>query len=184
MLFRSLAAALSTASGLLLVISSSVVHDFYYRMIRPTASERQRLRLSRIAIGVAVVIAGLFGIYPPGFVAQVVAFAFGLAASSFFPVLVLGIFSVRVGTVPAVAGMVAGIGFTATYILSTVFFGGERWCFGIGPQGIGAVGMAVNFVVAGVLTPLCRGPSEAAREMVAQIRAPEGEDPPPPVAGH
>ena len=80
--------------------------------------------------------------------------------------------------------MVAGIGFTATYILSTVFFGGERWCFGIGPQGIGAVGMAVNFVVAGVLTPLCRGPSAAAREMVAQIRAPEGEDPPPPVAGH
>jgi len=179
-----LAAALSTASGLLLVISSSVVHDFYYRMIRPTASERQRLRLSRVAIGVAVVIAGLFGIYPPGFVAQVVAFAFGLAASSFFPVLVLGIFSVRVGTVPAVAGMVAGIGFTASYILSTVFFGGERWCFGIGPQGIGAVGMTVNFAVAGLLTPLCRGPSEAAKQMVAQIRAPEQEDAPPPPQAH
>jgi len=179
-----LAAALSTASGLLLVISSSVVHDFYYRMIRPTASERERLRLSRIAIGVAVVIAGLFGIYPPGFVAQVVAFAFGLAASSFFPVLVLGIFAVRVGTVPAVAGMVSGIGFTASYILSTVYFGGERWCFGIGPQGIGAVGMLVNFVVAGALTPLCKGPSSAARELVRQIRAPEQGNPPPPVADH
>ncbi len=179
-----LAAALSTASGLLLVISSSVVHDLYYRMIRPTASERQRLKLSRIAIGVAVVIAGLFGIYPPGFVAQVVAFAFGLAASSFFPVLVMGIFSVRVGTVPAVVGMVAGIGFTASYILSTVFFGGERWCFGIGPQGIGAVGMGVNFAVAGLLTPLCRGPSEEAKQMVAKIRAPEQDGTAPPAAGH
>ncbi len=179
-----LAAALSTASGLLLVISSSVVHDFYFRMVRPTASDHERLRLSRIAIGVAVVIAGLFGIYPPGFVAQVVAFAFGLAASSFFPVLVMGIFSVRVGTVPAVAGMVCGIGFTAAYIVSTVFMGGERWCFGIGPQGIGAVGMAVNFLVAGLLTPLCRGPSEAAKQMVAKIRAPENDDPPQPIAEH
>jgi len=179
-----LAAALSTASGLLLVISSSVVHDFYFRMMRPTASDRERLRLSRIAIGVAVVIAGLFGIYPPGFVAQVVAFAFGLAASSFFPVLVLGIFSMRVGTVPAISGMVCGIGFTASYILSTVYFGGEKWCFGIGPQGIGAVGMAVNFAVAGALTPLCRGPSAAAREMVAKIRAPEQEGEAPPVAEH
>jgi cation/acetate symporter len=168
-----LAAALSTASGLLLVISSSIAHDLYYRTLRPQANESERLRLSRIAIGFAVVVAGLFGIYPPGFVAEVVAFAFGLAASSFFPVLVLGIFSVRVGTVPAIAGMVAGIGFTAGYILSTVYFGADRWCFGIGPQGIGAVGMVVNFVVAGALTPLCRGPSAAAREMVAQIRAPE-----------
>jgi len=168
-----LAAALSTASGLLLVISSSIAHDLYYRTLRPQANESERLRLSRIAIGFAVVVAGLFGIYPPGFVAEVVAFAFGLAASSFFPVLVLGIFSVRVGTVPAIAGMVAGIGFTASYILSTVYFGGERWCFGIGPQGIGAVGMVVNFVVAGVLTPFCRGPSAAARAMVARIRAPE-----------
>ena len=97
---------------------------------------------------------------------------------------VLGIFSVRVGTVPAVAGMVSGIGFTASYILSTVYFGGERWCFGIGPQGIGAVGMLVNFVVAGALTPLCKGPSLAAREMVRHIRAPEQDNPPPPVAGH
>lgn len=177
-----LAAALSTASGLLLVISSSVAHDLYYRMIRPEATEAQRLRLSRWAIGVAVVIAGLVGIYPPGFVAQVVAFAFGLAASSFFPVLVMGIFTVRVGTVPAIAGMVSGMGFTGFYILSTVYFGGERWCFGIGPQGIGTIGMLVNFAVAGALTPFCKPPSEEVRELVKSIRAPEDDDAPPPVA--
>lgn len=180
-----LAAALSTASGLLLVISSSIAHDFYYRMLRPKATEKQRLRLSRIAIGVAVVIAGIVGIYPPGFVAEVVAFAFGLAASSFFPVLVLGIFSVRVGTVPAIAGMICGIGFTATYILSTVYFEGSRWCFGIGPQGIGSVGMVVNFAVALSLTPFCKPPSAAVRAMVASIRAPESESDasnPPPAA--
>lgn len=171
-----LAAALSTASGLLLVISSSIAHDLYYRMLRPRATEKQRLSLSRKAIGVAVVIAGIFGIYPPGFVAEVVAFAFGLAASSFFPVLVLGIFSMRVGTVPAIAGMVCGIGFTATYILSTVYFEGSRWCFGIGPQGIGAVGMVVNFAVALSLTPFCKPPSAAVRAMVASIRAPERDD--------
>lgn len=180
-----LAAALSTASGLLLVISSSIAHDFYYRMLRPKATEKQRLRLSRMAIGVAVVIAGIVGIYPPGFVAEVVAFAFGLAASSFFPVLVLGIFSVRVGTVPAIAGMICGIGFTATYILSTVYFEGSRWCFGIGPQGIGSVGMVVNFAVALSLTPFCKPPSAAVRAMVASIRAPESESDasnPPPAA--
>lgn len=169
-----LAAALSTASGLLLVISSSVAHDLYYRMLRPQATEAERLRLSRAAIGVAVVVAGVFGIYPPGFVAEVVAFAFGLAASSFFPVLVLGIFSVRVGTVPAIAGMLTGIGFTATYILSTVYFGGSRWCFGIGPQGIGTIGMLVNFATALALAPFCRGPSRDVRELVARIRSPEG----------
>jgi cation/acetate symporter len=171
-----LAAALSTASGLLLVISSSVAHDLYYRMLRPQATEAQRLRLSRMAIGVAVVIAGVVGIYPPGFVAEVVAFAFGLAASSFFPVLVLGIFSVRVGKVPAIAGMVSGIGFTATYILSTVYFAGDRWCFGIGPQGIGTIGMLVNFAVAGILTPFCAAPSAEVRALVDRIRAPEDDE--------
>jgi cation/acetate symporter len=170
-----LAAALSTASGLLLVISSSVAHDFYYRLLRPNATEAERLRLSRAAIGVAVVVAGVVGIYPPGFVAEVVAFAFGLAASSFFPVLVLGIFSQRIGTVPAVAGMVAGIGFTGSYILSTVYFGAERWCFGIGPQGIGTVGMLVNFATAFALRPFCRPASPTAQALVAGIREPEIE---------
>lgn len=172
-----LAAALSTASGLLLVISSSIAHDLYYRMLKPKATEAQRLSISRRTIGVAVVVAGVFGIYPPGFVSEVVAFAFGLAASSFFPVLVLGIFGARTTAVPAIAGMLAGIGFTATYILGTVYFDWPRWCFGIGPQGIGIVGMVLNFAVALTLTPLCRPPSAAVRAMVAAIREPEGAGP-------
>jgi cation/acetate symporter len=172
-----LAAALSTASGLLLVISSSVAHDFYFQVLNRDASEAQRLRVGRIVIGFAVVIAGLFGIFPPGFVSQVVAFAFGLAASSFFPVLVLGIFSKRVGAVPAVAGMVAGIVFTSAYILGAVYGGMPWWCLGIGPQGIGVVGMLLNFAVALALTPLCAAPSEAARAMVESIREPEGSGP-------
>ena len=172
-----LAAALSTASGLLLVISSSIAHDLYYRMLRPEATEAQRLRVSRVTIGLAVVIAGVFGIYPPGFVSEVVAFAFGLAASSFFPVLVLGIFGARTSALPAIAGMLVGIGFTASYILGTVYFDWERWCFGIGPQGIGIVGMVLNFAVALLLTPFCRPPSEAVRAMVRRIREPEDAGP-------
>jgi cation/acetate symporter len=171
-----LAAALSTASGLLLVISSSIAHDLYFRMLRPQATEAERLRLSRVVIGLAVVVAGVVGIFPPGFVAETVAFAFGLAASSFFPVLVLGIFSARVGTVPAVAGMLAGMAFTGSYILGTVYFGWPRWCFGIGPQGIGAVGMLVHFAVALGLSPWCRPPSPAAQAMVARMRQPEPID--------
>ncbi|MEQ1632222.1 MAG: sodium:solute symporter family protein [Planctomycetota bacterium] len=172
-----LAAALSTASGLLLVISSSVAHDVYYKLLRPDAGEAQRLRVGRATIGIAVVLAGVIGIFPPGFVSQVVAFAFGLAASSFFPVLVLGVFHKRVGTVPAMVGMVAGIGFTASYILGNLYFGVSRWCFGIGPQGIGAVGMVLNFAVALVLTPWCKPPSDAVQRMVERIREPEGAGP-------
>jgi cation/acetate symporter len=172
-----LAAALSTASGLLLVISSSVAHDVYYRLLRPGASEAQRLLVGRVAIGLAVVVAGLFGIFPPGFVSQVVAFAFGLAAASFFPVIVLGIFSKRVGTVPAVTGMLVGIVFTAGYILGSVYAGMPRWCFGIGPQGIGAVGMLLNFAVTGALTPFFPAPSEAVQRLVDGIREPEGAGP-------
>lgn len=172
-----LAAALSTASGLLLVISSSVAHDLYYQLLNPAATEAQRLRVGRVVIGIAVVIAGLFGIFPPGFVSQVVAFAFGLAAASFFPVLVLGIFSARVGAVPAVTGMVVGIVFTASYILGTVYGGMPRWCFGIGPQGIGVVGMLLNFAVALLLTPFCKAPSDKVRELVESIREPEGFGP-------
>ena len=172
-----LAAALSTASGLLLVISSSVAHDLYFRVLNPQATEAQRLRVARTVIGVAVVIAGLFGIYPPGYVSQVVAFAFGFAASSFFPILVLGIFSKRVGAVPAILGMVTGIGFTAFYILGNVYGGMSRWCFGIGPQGIGVVGMLVNFTVTLGTTPLFPGPSARARAMVESIREPEDAGP-------
>ncbi|MBW2269434.1 MAG: cation acetate symporter [Deltaproteobacteria bacterium] len=172
-----LAAALSTASGLLLVISSSVAHDLYYRVLNPDASEEQRLRVGRTVIGLAVVVAGLFGIFPPGFVSQVVAFAFGLAAASFFPVLTLGIFSKRVSTFPAVAGMIAGIGFTASYILGSVYGGMPHWCFGIGPQGIGTVGMLLNFAVTLALTPCFPAPSAEVQRMVDAIREPEGVGP-------
>lgn len=172
-----LAAALSTASGLLLVISSSVAHDLYYRVLNPAATEKQRLMVGRAVIGLAVIIAGLFGVYPPGFVGEVVAFAFGLAASSFFPAIVLGIFSTRVGTVPAVTGMVCGLGFTASYIIGNRFFGMPAWCFGINAQGIGTVGMLINFAVTLGLTPLCRGPGPEIQRMIESIREPEGVGP-------
>jgi len=172
-----LAAALSTASGLLLVISSSVAHDFYFRLIDPEASEKQRLLVGRVVIAFAVVVAGWFGINPPAFVGEVVAFAFGLAAASFFPAIVLGIFSKRVGTVPAVTGMIAGVAFTATYIIGTVFAGMDRWCFGIGAQGIGTVGMLLNFAVTLGLAPLFPPPSAGVRDMIETIREPEGEGP-------
>ncbi|MBI1390468.1 MAG: cation acetate symporter [bacterium] len=177
-----LAAALSTASGLLLVISSSVAHDLYYRIINPRATERQRLLVGRGVIGVAVIIAGIFGIYPPGFVSQVVAFAFGLAAASFFPVIVLGIFSRRVGTVPAIAGMLCGISFTAFYIIACVFFKMPAWTFGVltnglNPQGVGVLGMAINFAVTLSLTPLFAPPSQPVQDMIDSIREPEGFGP-------
>ncbi|MBW2420628.1 MAG: cation acetate symporter [Deltaproteobacteria bacterium] len=172
-----LAAALSTASGLLLVISSSVAHDLYFRVLRPDASEEKRLLVGRTVIGLAVVVAGLFGIFPPGFVSQVVAFAFGLAAASFFPVITLGIFSKRVSTIPAVTGMITGIGFTAAYILGSVYGGMPNWCFGIGPQGIGTVGMLLNFAVTLTLTPFFPPPSAEVQRMVDAIREPEGVGP-------
>jgi cation/acetate symporter len=176
-----LAAALSTASGLLLVISSSVAHDVYFRIINPHANEKQRLLVGRSVIGVAVVIAGLFGVYPPGFVSQVVAFAFGLAAASFFPVIVLGIFSKRVGTIPAVSGMIAGIGFTAFYIIASVYGGMQPWTFGIfdrgiSPQGIGTIGALINFSITLGLTPFFAPPGKAAQDMVDLVREPEMGD--------
>ena len=177
-----LAAALSTASGLLLVISSAVAHDLYARVINPGASEKQRLLVGRSVIGVAVVIAGLFGIFPPGFVSQVVAFAFGLAAASFFPAIVLGIFSKRVGTVPAVMGMVSGLAFTSFYIVASVYAGMTPWTFGvfesgISPQGIGAIGMFLNFGVTLGLTPFCAAPSDEVKDLVDSVREPEGVSP-------
>lgn len=172
-----LAAALSTASGLLLVISSSVAHDLYFRIGNPHASESQRLLVGRMVIGFAVVVAGILGIYPPGFVSQVVAFAFGLAAASFFPAIVLGIFSKRVGTYPAIFGMITGIGFTATYILGSVYGGWSSWAFGIGPQGIGVVGMMINFTVTLGLTPFFPAPDQTVQELILSIREPEGAGP-------
>lgn len=178
-----LAAALSTASGLLLVISSSVAHDLYFRVVNPKASEKQRLVVGRTVIGLAVVVAGLFGIYPPGFVSQVVAFAFGLAAASFFPAIVLGIFSKRVGTVPAVCGMIAGIGFTAFYIIACVFFDMQPWTFGlfengVNPQGIGSIGMLLNFAVTSGLTWLFPPPDAKVQDIIDSVREPEDVGPP------
>jgi cation/acetate symporter len=177
-----LAAALSTASGLLLVISSGVAHDLYYRVLKPTATDAQRLLVGRTVIGLAVVVAGIIGIFPPGFVSEVVAFAFGLAASSLFPVLLMGIFSKRVGTVPAVAGMIVGITFTASYIIAWRYFGMAPWTFGIlergiNPQGIGVVGMLLNFAVTIALTPLYPAPSKESQDMVDSVREPEGYGP-------
>ena len=135
--------------------------------------------MGRAVIGVAVVIAGLFGIYPPGFVGQVVAFAFGLAAASFFPAIVFGVFSKRVGTIPAVTGMLGGIGFTAFYIIAVVFCDMKTWTFGIfpsgiSPQGIGAIGMLLNAVVTLSLTPLFPAPSQSVQDMIDSVREPEG----------
>lgn len=154
-----LAAALSTAAGLLLVISTSVAHDLFKKELRPDISERQELIIARVAAGVAVVVAGYFGIHPPGFVAQVVAFAFGLAAASFFPAILLGIFSKRTNKYGAIAGMVVGITFTAAYIIYFRFAHPElndpdHWWLGISPEGIGTVGMLMNFAVTGVVSAL------------------------------
>ncbi|MGK7928843.1 MAG: sodium:solute symporter family protein, partial [Spirulina sp.] len=136
-----LAAALSTASGLLLVISSSIAHDVYFRIINPNASESQRVMVGRVMVGFAIAIAGYFGVNPPGFVGQVVAFAFGLAAASFFPAIILGIFDKRTNKEGAIAGMVFGLAFTAFYIIGVKFYGMPTWMFGISAEGIGTVGM-------------------------------------------
>jgi len=176
-----LAAAMSTASGLLLVVSSSVAHDIYYRLINPGASEAQRLLVGRVMIAVAVVVAAYFGVNPPGFVAQVVAFAFGLAASSFFPIIVLGIFDKRMNSQGAIAGMLAGLIFTTVMILlmkSDVLFGRAapvlpNW-FGISAEGIGTVGMVLNFVVAWAVSRATAAPPESVQHMVEDLRIPRG----------
>ncbi|MDP7062598.1 MAG: cation acetate symporter [Planctomycetota bacterium] len=177
-----LAAALSTAAGLLLVVSTAVSHDLLKRTFRPSISEKGELLAARISAGVAVCIAGYFGINPPGFVAEVVAFAFGLAASSFFPVLLMGIFSKRMNRAGAISGMLVGISFTAGYILWFKFLHPElstpeNWWFGISPEGIGTMGMLLNFLVAGVVHQLAPPPSPAIQQLVEDIRVPKGSGP-------
>ncbi len=169
-----LAAALSTAAGLLLVISSSMAHDVYAKLINPGASEAKRLLVGRVMIFVAVLVAGYFGINPPGFVAQVVAFAFGLAAASFFPVVLLGIFDERTNKEGAICGMVVGLGFTAFYIIGNRFFGMEPWLLGISSEGIGTVGMVLNLVTTLVVSRLTPPPPKEIQEMVQSIRVPRG----------
>jgi cation/acetate symporter len=169
-----LAAALSTAAGLLLVISSSLAHDIYGKFINPGASEQRRLLVGRLMIFAAVVVAGYFGINPPGFVAEVVAFAFGLAAASFFPVILLGIFDKRTNRAGAIAGMVVGIGFTGFYIIGNRFFGMEPFFFGIGAQGIGTVGMVFNLVTTFVVSRLTTPPPQEIQDLVESVRIPRG----------
>ncbi|MFQ5329642.1 MAG: sodium:solute symporter family protein [Thermodesulfobacteriota bacterium] len=175
----ALAAALSTAAGLLLVISTSIAHDLVKRGLSRNISERKELIIARIAAGVAVVIAGYFGIHPPGFVAQVVAFAFGLAAASFFPAIILGIFSRRMNREGAIAGMVVGITFTAAYIIYFKFVhpelnSGSHWWWGISPEGIGTLGMLLNFITARVVCAFTPNPPHKVVEMVDRLRVPRG----------
>ena len=174
-----LAAALSTAAGLLLVISTSIAHDLLKKGFRPEITEKQELIVARVAAGGAVCIAGYFGIDPPGYVAQVVAFAFGLAASSFFPAILMGIFSTRMNKAGAVSGMIVGTLFTAAYI---VFFNylrpdldsAEHWLFGVSPEGIGTIGMLVNFLTAWIVAMTTPPPPEAVQALVEEIRIPRG----------
>jgi len=171
-----LAAALSTAAGLLLVVSTSISHDLMKRTLTPDISDRGELLAARIAAGVAVGIAGYFGIKPPGFVAQVVAFAFGLAAASFFPAIILGIFVKRANREGVMAGMVTGIMFTAAYIVYFKFMGGtpDQYLFGISPEGIGTLGMLINFAVAFLVSQATPPPPEHIQELVEEIRVPKG----------
>ena len=172
-----LAAALSTAAGLLLVMSTSISHDLLKKCLMPNISERQELIFARFAAALAVSVAGLLGIYPPGFVAQVVAFAFGLAAASFFPVLLLGIFSKRMNKEAAIGGMLTGLTFTFSYIVYFKFINPEtnnaaHWLFGISPEGIGTLGMLLNFVVSLTIMRLTPPPPGEIQELVEGIRIP------------
>ena len=172
-----LAAALSTAAGLLLVISSAVSHDLLKKTFKPEITERQELLFARIAAAVAIGIAGLFGIYPPGFVAEVVAFAFGLAAASFFPVLLLGIFYKRMNKEAAITGMITGLVFTFAYIAYFKFVSPadnnpDHWWFGISPEGIGTLGMLANFVVSLIVCRFTPPPPAEIQALVENIRVP------------
>ncbi|MEQ8904018.1 sodium:solute symporter family protein [Ekhidna sp.] len=174
-----LAAALSTAAGLLLVISASISHDLIKKQIRPDISEKGELVWARIGSVIAVCIAGYFGINPPGFVAAVVALAFGLAAASFFPAIILGIFDKRMNKEGAVAGMVVGILLMLFYMMKYklgMFGGGTAadWWFGISPEGFGTVAMLVNFVISFTISRFYPAPPKDVQEMVESIRYPRG----------
>lgn len=172
-----LAAALSTAAGLLLVISTSIAHDLLKKGFHPNISEHNELIVARVAAGVAVCIAGYFGINPPGFVAQVVAFAFGLAAASFFPAIIMGIFSKRINKYGAITGMILGLTFTAAYIIYFKFIAPElniadNWLWGISPEGIGTIGMLINFLVSGIISHLTPPPPKEIIKLIERIRVP------------
>ena len=173
----ALAAALSTAAGLLLVISSAVSHDLLKKMVMPKISEKGELIAARLAATGAVCLAGYFGINPPGFVAATVALAFGLAASSFFPAILLGIFSKRINKEGAISGMLVGVSLMLFYMLKFKFgwFGGGTnadWWFGISPEGFGTIAMIANFVITLIISTKTPAPSKDIQELVANIRKP------------
>lgn len=177
-----LAAALSTAAGLLLVISTSVSRDFIKRTMYPMISDKNELRIARIAAAGAVILAGYFGVNPPGFVAQVVAFAFGLAAASFFPAILLGIFYKRMNAEGAITGMVVGLLFTIVYIVYFALLNPElnnkdHWWFGISPEGIGTIGMLLNTAVALTVSRFTPPPPPEIQKLVERIRIPRELDP-------
>ena len=173
----ALAAALSTAAGLLLVISASISHDLLKKMIMPKITEKQELFFARCSAATAIFIAGLFGIYPPGFVAQVVAFAFGLAASTIFPVLFMGIFYKRLNKEGAIAGMLSGLISTSSYIIYFKFISpdlnnADNWLFGISPEGFGFLGMIINFAIALFVSNFYSKPPNEIYQMIDNIRKP------------
>jgi len=172
-----LAAALSTAAGLLLVISSSLAHDIYFRLINPDADEAKRVLVGRIMVIAAVMVAGYFGVNPPGFVGEVVAFAFGLAAASFFPIILYGIFSTRINREGAIVGMIVGLVFTLGYIIGAQFLDMPLWCFGISAQGIGAIGMLLNFACTFAVSQVTPPPPQEVQDMVLNLRTPDKPGP-------
>ncbi|WP_026950572.1 sodium:solute symporter family protein [Algoriphagus mannitolivorans] len=174
----AMAAALSTAAGLLLVISTSVSRDLV-KNFNPGISEKKELLIARIAAAGAVVLAGYFGVNPPGFVAEVVAFAFGLAAASFFPVIILGIFSTKINKEGAITGMIAGLVFTIGYILYFKFLHPElnssvHWWWGISPEGIGSIGMLINFAGCFLVSLFTPAPPQQVQDLIQEIRIPKG----------
>ena len=181
----AIAAALSTAAGLLLAISSAVSHDLIKTIINPNISEKNEMLAARISMAVAILVATYLGLNPPGFAAQVVALAFGIAASSIFPMLMMGIFSRRINSVGAISGMVAGLAFTVIYIfmfLGWFFIPGtnslpntpDNWLFGISPLSIGSVGAVINFVVAFAVAYMTAPPPKEVQDLVESVRFPKG----------
>ena len=176
MVAGGLAAALSTAAGLLLVISTSISHDLLKKWLMPNISEKKELLAARVAIAFAVVVAGIAGFNPPDYVAAIVAFAFGLAASSFFPAIILGIFDKRMNVHGAVSGMIVGLIFTASYIIYFKFGGGtpDQYWLQISPEGIGTIGMLINLIIAVIISRITPAPPLEVQEMVESIRIPRG----------
>ena len=172
-----IAAALSTAAGLLLVLSTSISHDLMKKIVNPNLTDKEEVKYARMASFAALVVAAYFGINPPSaFIAKTVAFAFGLAASSFFPTLLMGIFSKRINREGGIAGMIGGIVFTSGYIVYFQFLGGtaDQYLFGITPEGIGFVGMLINFALTFVVSSFTAPPPQHVQDMVESIHIPTG----------